>query len=40
VVAGELEAVVLLDAGELGIGQAGAGFMLACPRQPAGGFLA
>jgi hypothetical protein len=40
VVVGELEAVVLLDAGELGTGQARSDFMLACPRQPASGLLA
>jgi hypothetical protein len=40
VVVGGLKAVVLLDAGELGVGQARAGFMLACPHQPTGGFLA
>jgi len=40
VVVGELKAVVPLDAGEFGIGQAGSDVMPARPRQPAGGFLA
>jgi hypothetical protein len=40
VVVGELETVVALDAGEFGIGQARPDFVLACPGEPAGGFLA